>query len=629
MLVENGTVHTKPSDLSRIMNEFFVNKVAHLRNNLPLNQGDPLVLVQQLMVNINSFFQLQSVHPDQVLKIISNLKSSSSCGLDSIDSRVIKLAKHQLVPVITHVINLSIVQRTFPSPWKASKVVPLHKKDEVIYPKNYRPVSLLPVISKVLERVIFDQMINYLEANHLLHPSHHGFRSKHSTVTALIEMYDQWIEAFEKDEVSAAVMLDLSAAFDVVDHDILIQKLALYGFGECSTSWLRSYLTCRSQRVYVEGSLSEPLLLEAGVPQGSILGPLLYVIFTNDLAEVVHGHPPQGNHDQPHPQVDEAAQVQAGEDHDQQLPMFGQGPKLSPYYNLNCHNCGGLSIFADDSTFTMSNTDTEQLTVDIKNKYKVIAEYMGKNKLILNSDKTHLLVLTSARNHRLHGNFNITLDTGNEIIEPRSEERLLGGIISSNLKWNSHVQDHQKSLSKILTSKINALSKISAYSSFRTRKTIANGVVMSYLTYLVQLYGGCSEYLLTGLQVQQNKAARLVTRLGWGTPTSIILLQCGWLSVRQMVVHHSLLLLFKCKQTGKPEYIYSKINHKFTRVTRLATFGGIKDDRRFESSLAQNSFIPRTVKLWNEKLPETLRAEISLTTFKEKLKTWVKNNVHI
>ena len=214
MLVENGTgtVHTKPSDLSRIMNEFFVNKVAHLRNNLPLNQGDPLALVQQLMVNRNSFFQLQSVHPDQVLKIISNLKSSSSCGLDSIDSRVIKLAKKQLVPVITHVINLSIVQRTFPSPWKTSKVVPLHKKDEVIYPKNYRPVSLLPVISKILERAIFDQMINYLEANHLLHPSHHGFRSKHSTVTALIELYDQWIEAFEKDEVSAAVMLDLSAA---------------------------------------------------------------------------------------------------------------------------------------------------------------------------------------------------------------------------------------------------------------------------------------------------------------------------------------------------------------------------------------------------------------------------------
>ena len=143
------------------------------------------------MKNRKCSLKLKSVHPDQVLKIITNLKSSSSCGLDSIDSRIIKLPKHQLVPVITHIVNLSITTRKFPNPWKSSKVVHLHKKDEVIYPKNYRPVSLLPVISKVLERALFEQMITYLENNHLLHPSHHGFRANHSTATALIEMYDQ------------------------------------------------------------------------------------------------------------------------------------------------------------------------------------------------------------------------------------------------------------------------------------------------------------------------------------------------------------------------------------------------------------------------------------------------------
>ena len=136
--------------------------------------------------------------------------------------------------------NLSISQRKFPCLWKVAKVAPLHKKEEVIYPKNYRPVSLLPVISKVLERAIFEQMIKYLEENNLLHPSHHGFRSGHSTVTALVEMYDQWIEALENDKLSAVVMLDLSAAFDVVDHQILIQKLEIYGFEEYYLSWFRS-----------------------------------------------------------------------------------------------------------------------------------------------------------------------------------------------------------------------------------------------------------------------------------------------------------------------------------------------------------------------------------------------------
>ena len=168
---------------------------------------------------------MKHVHPNKILRIISNLKSSSSCGLDSFDSKIIKIVKLQLLPVITHIVNLSISQQKFPEKWKVAKVIPLLKKNEVINPKNYRPVSLLPVISKVLERAIFEQMIQYLEGNNLLHPSHHGFRSHHSTVTALIEMYDQWVEGFENGMLSAVVMLDLSAAFDVVDHSILIQKL--------------------------------------------------------------------------------------------------------------------------------------------------------------------------------------------------------------------------------------------------------------------------------------------------------------------------------------------------------------------------------------------------------------------
>ena len=152
---------------------------------------------------------------------------------------------------------------------------------------------------------------------------------------------------------------------------------------------------------------------------------------------------------------------------------------------------------------------------------------MTKNKLILNSEKKHLLVMTSARNHLNHQNFGITLDTGTEIIEPGHEERLLGGIISNDMKWNSHVRDSEKSLTTILTSRINALCKVSAYSSFKTGKMIANGVMMSHITYLIQLYGGCSEQLLSSLQVLQNKAARLVTKLDWRTPTRTLLLQCG------------------------------------------------------------------------------------------------------
>ena len=140
------------------------------------------------MKNKTCKFEIQPVGPDTVKSIIQNMKSSSSCGLDNISSYVLKLAIDELVPAITHIINLSIIQKKFPESWKTSKVIPLHKKDEMIFPKNFRPVSLLSVVSKIVEKAIFLQVFQYFEENSLIHPSHHAYRPVHNTTTALIEM---------------------------------------------------------------------------------------------------------------------------------------------------------------------------------------------------------------------------------------------------------------------------------------------------------------------------------------------------------------------------------------------------------------------------------------------------------
>ena len=494
---------------------------------------------------------------------------------------------------------MSISQHVFPENWKRSKIIPLHKKKEDFTdPKNYRPVSLLPIFSKILERAVFVQIVKYMEENHLLHPSHHGFRQKHNTCTALLEMQDVWLDALDNKEVSAVIMLDLSAAFDFVDTKILLDKLELYGFNSCSLEWVSSYLTNRFQQVYVDGSLSQALPVEVGVPQGSILGPLLYVIFTNDLPEVVHQQDPP--HDLP-----QTAEIQ---------------------FYKDCSSSGRVCCFAD--AFSISNSDPEALKNNIRVKYQNISEYMALNKLFLNSDKTHLLIMASKKKHKKLGNFGITLDTGREIIEPVDCERLLGAQVSNDFTWNDHVRNNDKSMFKILTSRVNALRKISFALSFKSRKMIAMGIVMSRLIYLIQLFGGASGYLIDALQVIQNKTARIVTRLPWGTSTRTLLNQLGWLSIRQLVVFHDLVLVYKTKKDKKPVYLYEIFSKQFGYKTRAATANKIVQSLKPESEEKKKSFVYRSLMEWNL-LPSEIKNIEKLDKFKIEAKKWIKTNIEV
>ena len=227
---------------------------------------------------------------------------------------------------------------------------------------------------------------------------------------------------------------------------------------------------------------------------------------------------------------------------------------------MNCDSCGSLVCFADDSSYSKSSKDTKKIKNELDDKYQDISNYMAMNKLVLNSDKTHLLVMCTEEKQRRHQNYDITLDTGAEVIEPIDSEKLLGGYISSNLKWNEHIRDNKKSVFKQLTSRVNALCKVCQVSPFKTRKMLANGMVMSSLIYLIQLWGGSSAYLLHLLQVIQNCAARQVTRLNWYTPTKTLLDQCGWLSVKQLSIYHSLVLVYKVKSDKKPVQCISMID---------------------------------------------------------------------
>ena len=235
-------------------------------------------------------FKLKPVYPQEVSRILKELNNSKSTGLDSIDVQTIKMITEDILPPLTHIINLSLDSSTFPLEWKKAKVIPLLKKGGPICPQNYRPVALLPVLSKILEKVIFRQVLEYVETSGILHASHHGSRPKHSTCTAIIVMYSTWINAVEEGKMAGVVMVDLSAAFDLVDHGLLVKKLEVMGFNQNAVAWFRSYLADRQQCVQIDGKFSEFRKVDTGVPQGSVLGALLYILYVNELPEVIHHH---------------------------------------------------------------------------------------------------------------------------------------------------------------------------------------------------------------------------------------------------------------------------------------------------------------------------------------------------
>ena len=251
---------------------------------------------------------------------------------------------------------------------------------------------------------------------------------------------------------------------------------------------------------------------------------------------------------------------------------------------------------------------------------------MAANKLVLNTDKTHLLVMASEKQHRLYGNYGVELDTGSEIILPEEHDRLLGCQIKCNFRWVEHLLNHEASLQRQIISRINALKKISYAATFKTRKMVANGVIMSRIIYAIQLWGGASDFLLNILQVLQNRAARIVTRKCIYTSQKELLKQCGWLNVRQLVSLHDMVLVYKTLREKKPVSLYKCLSKSFTYRTRAASTGALVDNYRTTKDITKTSFLIRATKVWNT-LPPEVRVAKSLPVFKSMLKNWIQINV--
>ena len=614
-LIHGNRVETSPSKMANIMNNFYISKVNNIRSALPPPVTDPLGYLKQMMYGCPTRFQLKPVHPDIVYKIIGEMKSSRSSGIDHIDSQILKLIRKDITPVITHIINLSVTTACFPSNYKISKVVPLYKsKGDRLEPSSYRPVALLPVLSKILERVAFLQIIEYMEnptgeqdysrRRSYIHPNHHGFRSHHSTATGTLQMYDMWMESLEKKELTGLVLVDMSAAFDCVDTSLLLKKLEYYGFSRHAKQWIWSYLTDRTQVVSIEGALSSSLRIQVGVPQGSILGPLIYIIFTNELPEVGHD---------------------AG---CWELREINRTTEWSPRVNLECRDCGHTVSYADDSSCSVTSKNPIELSQKMENKYTSISNYLSANLLKVNDAKTHSMILTTSQLRRRQ-EIAIQVRIGDTRQDTTSTEQLLGLHLEQDLKFAEHILNNDKSLIKSLSTRLKAIKKIRNIASFKTRLMITNGIFMSKLSYLITVWGGCQQYLLAGLQVIQNEAMRAVCKRRISYPVKDLLKETNWLSVRQLIFFHSTMQAWKIINFRYPVYLHSKlVGNRPRYADRLAAAGSLVRGRRPRLQLIESSWRWRAAQYWDQ-LPRNIREIKENKVFKNQLKEWVKSNIEI
>ena len=281
-LVVGYSLVTKASDIAEYMNDFFITKVKNIRTGMR-EVAWQNTACKKIMEEKTCKLSMTHVSVGKVRSLLKSLSSSRSLACDELDSYSIKLAADIIAIPIHHIMTMSIAQQRFPRQWKFAKILPLHKRER----KNYRPVAILSPLSKIFEKIVYEQLHEYFTRNKILHSNLHGFRKNRSAQTALLKMYYRCVGAAARGQVSGTVLLDLSAAFDLVPPDILLAKLEIYGLEAAFLNWIRSYLSERYQSVWIDHNMSSLIYCEVGVPQGSNLEPLFFLLFVNSFLNVI------------------------------------------------------------------------------------------------------------------------------------------------------------------------------------------------------------------------------------------------------------------------------------------------------------------------------------------------------
>lgn len=555
-----------PSDaLCEDFADHFRSKIDNIRSsllpqqNLFFNTPVPLLLPEE---TLESFALVDA----RTLGRAFSQVNPTTCLLDPIPTSLLKTFYGFFEEQILNIVNYSLQTGVFPAAFKTSVVKPLLKKsnlDPNIF-NNYRPVSNLPFLSKILEKLVFNQLNDFLNSINILEKYQSGFRMNHSTETALLKILNDIRYNADSHKLTVLVLLDLSAAFDTVDHHILLNRLRyLVGLSGTVFSWFSSYLTDRYFRVSLDTCSSRTHKISCGVPQGSILGPILFNLYMLPLGDVVRRH------------------------------------------GISFHS------YADDTQLYIAVSLGDTGPIDaLFNCILDINSWMAENFLQLNQDKTEVLVIgPEGKREKLLPKL--------QDFKPTQCVKNLGVIFDSELNFIPHI----KNVTKIGFYHLKNIARVRPFLSQANTEVLMHAFISCRLDYCDALLSGLPKKTISNLQLLQNSAARVLTKTRGRAHITPILKSLHWLPVCFRIDFKVLLLVFKCLNGLGPTYLSDMLlSYQPSRVLRSSGTGLLIIPRVNTKTHGEAAFSHYGPRLWNS-LPESIRTAETVDVFKRRLKT--------
>ena len=555
LLSETGTTVTDNTEKANLLNRFFALQSTIDDSNASLPTANDDIPAQDVIDSID-------ITPEDVKDILKTLNTNKAIGDDLVSPRLLKEGCHELSVPLSKLFNLSLKTKTFPSKWKISNVVPIYKKSDPKKPENYRPISLLSVTSKVLEKCVYKYIHNFIVRNKLLSQHQSGFTRRDSTINQLLFITNEISKALDDGLEVRVVFFDISKAFDRVWHKGLLYKIEKLGIMGDWLNWIKSYLLDRKQKVINNGKESISLNINAGVPQGSILGPLFFLIFINDIVQ-----------------------------------------------EIGC----SIKLFADDTSIYIIVEDPNtgaQILNDNLNKVHTWSE----NWLVsFNPQKTESILISRKHNHINHP----ILSFNHVPVKEVTSHKHLGIILNTMCQWGNQIDQ----LINKVTPKLNVLRSLKFDLDRKTLEIMYFSFVRPIMEYGDIIFDNCPLYYKERIEKINVEAARIVTGATKLVSLQLLYKECGWDTLEKRREHHKLIQFYKMINGLTPEYLSNLIPQQHNQMHRYNTR---QSDNiiniQCKTTHHYQSFLPSAIRLWNA-LPIHVRESNSIQSFKNALST--------